>query len=711
MKYLRITYILLILGILFFPGICIEASGSEWDASEEESYYQELKDKSPEAAEHFRSAGEALDRNELVTAANNYRIVIALVPDFAPAFRRLSYITVNDLEAVELAFKAFGLDRHPYNKKAVAKSLIRSTIRYYKKAQTYAKEAADELPKDVKAQALLCHIAFINEDFQTFKQALSRLKQLEPGGILTHYYLAKEAVVDKRWTDAEAELLRARQLGLSAKVAEALSTEYGIRYNIIRSRLLLYLPDVLWVLAIWLGFLLLLLAVGKILSRLTLASLKKQPPLKNKDIPPGEKRMRFVYSVVLLLTIIYFYISIPMSILLVIVLFGGIILSFPYMGQFPILPVFGTVVFIAANIWVILKSLFIRCKAQGKGPGLRLEEISAPMFFALLREMSQKVGPARVDTVFVIPEANIAIFERGSLWKHLRGNTEKCLTIGLGILKGMTRKQLKVLLAHELGHLNNNDYQVGSLAFHVRWKIYSFMKFLSSAGMDNWLNPVWIFLKSFYPVFQHISHGASRFEEFMADRFAALNYGIKPFIRSFRHIVRRYIEFELITLIEIIRADKEERQIRNIYRLNVPDRWPHHFQQVWPRQLFIQWWRQWPEHVPLKGTKKDFIKRVKQAMQEMSPIRMVEALYHEAMNDDSSPLDSHPSPQERIRYIMRLGHNVDARDNKEQAWGLFNFSRAFLEDLAHQFHEKKKREWKLIESKRLDEMMKYENSE
>ena len=202
MKYIRITCILLISGIFFTPGIYIEASGSELDDKEEEKYYQLLKEKSKEAAEHFRAAGEALGRNEFETAENNYRKVITLVPDFAPALRRLSYITVNYIEAVDLAFKALGLDRHPDNKRAVALALIRPNIGYYSKAQPFAMAAADEMPKDAKAQALLCYIAFINKDFLTFKLALSRLKQLEPEKIVTHYYSVKEAIVDKRWVDA-----------------------------------------------------------------------------------------------------------------------------------------------------------------------------------------------------------------------------------------------------------------------------------------------------------------------------------------------------------------------------------------------------------------------------------------------------------------------------------------------------------------------------
>jgi hypothetical protein len=106
MKHIRITCILLISGILFSTGIFIEAGGSELDDKEEEKYYQLLKEKSKEAAEHFRAAREAMGRNEFETAENNYRKVITLVPDFAPALRRLSYITVNDPEAVVEALGA-----------------------------------------------------------------------------------------------------------------------------------------------------------------------------------------------------------------------------------------------------------------------------------------------------------------------------------------------------------------------------------------------------------------------------------------------------------------------------------------------------------------------------------------------------------------------------------------------------------------------------
>jgi hypothetical protein len=225
------------------------------------------------------------------------------------------------------------------------------------------------------------------------------LKQLEPEELLTHYYLAKEAIVDERWVDAEAELLRARQLGLSAETADELSAAYSIRYHIIRSRLLLYLPAALWIFGIWIGFMPVLLAVGKLLSWLTLTFIKKYDPLKKREISPGEKRTRFIYSLVLVLTFIYFYISLPMIFLLVIVCGGGIILSISYTSQSFVIFSIAVGTGLAALLWMMLKCFFIRHKIEREDHGLRLEESSAPLFFALLREVSQKIGTVQVDKV------------------------------------------------------------------------------------------------------------------------------------------------------------------------------------------------------------------------------------------------------------------------------------------------------------------------
>lgn len=264
-------------------------------------------------------------------------------------------------------------------------------------------------------------------------------------------------------------------------------------------------------------------------------------------------------------------------------------------------------------------------------------------------------------------------------------------------MKGLTRMQLKALLAHELVHLNISDYQADLLAHHVILKVNSFMKSLDAGGMNIIFNPLWLFLKSFYPILMQISQGASRIEEIMADRIAVLNYGIKSFIQGFRQIIRRYIEFELISLIEITQAEREERQVRNLYRLKTPGRWPQHFLQEW-KQMLKHWAQQWPEQIPKKAKKKTLTRMLDRELDEeiqaISPFRLVEELYYESFNNASTPTDSHPSPKERIRYMMGLGHQVDIRDNKEQAWTLFNFSNVFLKNLSSLLQGKKKKELK-----------------
>ncbi|NIM16655.1 MAG: M48 family metalloprotease [Candidatus Aminicenantes bacterium] len=660
---------LLILLVSILVSMLVIISGhlyaSERDQEKEAQYYKQLEQKSPQAAEYFREATEALDRGESKIAADKYKQVLDLVEDFAPAYRRLSYVTEQDKQALRYARRALKINNHPYNKMAVVTALLRFTDKtYHGEALPLAQEVAKELPDDPQAYILLCQTALANYKDVLFNAAVLKLKTLDPDGMATHYFMGISAAMAEDWERAEKEILRTKELGLPAAIADKILEESGIKDRAQKWRIFRYS---IYGIVVWAVVLVLLLLTGMVLSKLTLVSVEKQDPHVTGEPSAGIRLMRRIYKVILGMSSIYFYISLPVVIILVLAAGGGVIYGFYTVGRIPIKLVLIIVVLMFVTIGAMIKSLFIRPKEEDPGP--RLEEKEAPKLFQVLREVAQKVGTQMVDTVFIVSGAEIAVFERGSLWKRFLGKTERCLILGLGVLKGLTQLQLKSILAHEFGHLYNKDTAGGTLALHVRRSIHASAQAMAEGGAARWYNPAWLFINGFYRIFLRISEGASRLQEVLADQLSALAYGAKAFVQGLSSVIKRSIEFNLMANIEITQAEKEKRELHNLYTLEVPKNWPEGF----------------------------FSQEEGSSQEEKSPPELIEAEFKEALEQPTSAYDSHPAPQKRIEWVKRLKTPEKETNNEKTAWELLENPESLEKRMTKELYENVK-QWRVMQA-------------
>jgi hypothetical protein len=76
------------------------------------------------------------------------------------------------------------------------------------------------------------------------------------------------------------------------------------------------------------------------------------------------------------------------------------------------------------------------------------------------------------------------------------------------------------------------------------------------------------FLRIYHFLFRRISHGASRLQEVLADRMAAVKYGADAFEEGLTHVIRRSVEFPFAVNQEIGLAIEGNRSLRNLYALS-----------------------------------------------------------------------------------------------------------------------------------------------
>jgi Zn-dependent protease with chaperone function len=615
----------LALPLLAFPA---RASLKEQVADFDRRTTAELAARDAEAAELFARARQATDGNDLNTAAELYTRVRERDPWFSHATRRLcgvERLRGNGDSAVALCREAFKADPSPANESALALAILtrheESRADDVQEAYGHARNAAGQEPGDGYAQLVLCQCAIAAKELRVLESCAANLRQIDPGTPSTLFFSAIDQASRGRLDEAQADLDRARALGLGDDAYR--STSRAI--NDARSPLDRY-GGIAWrSLFGWLGGLALLLGTGAILSRLTLAAISRVPREPGGHARGIDAALRRTYRVVLWLTCGYYYASLPVVALVVLAGGGGLIYLCFAVGRIPIKLVLIALLFVVWSLVAIARSVFVRVRDED--PGEQLDLLEHPRLRAVLDEVAARIGTRPVDAVYVTPGTDIAVLERGGLLRQLRGNSQRCLVLGAGVLDGMRVHELKAILAHEYGHFHNEDTAGGGFALSVRRSVLTMAIHLAQRGVASPFNPAWWFVRGFHAVFLRVSQGASRLQEVLADRWAAFAYGPAAFRRGLTHVVQRSVCFNAHMSATLEEAVKDKRPLLNAYAF---------------------------------------------APQKPVDAKKIEEAVQEAMNRAASPYDSHPRPADRIEWVERLAAAAppESAEDAGDAWGL-----------------------------------------
>src|SRR5206468_10056730 len=80
-------------------------------------------------------------------------------------------------------------------------------------------------------------------------------------------------------------------------------------------------------------------------------------------------------------------------------------------------------------------------------------------------------------------------------------------------------------------------------------------------------NPVWLFILGYQRIFLRVTLGASRLQEILADRYAAITYGAQNFIDGLQKVTRQAVAFPLQADYEVRQSFELNRPLSNLYDL------------------------------------------------------------------------------------------------------------------------------------------------
>ena len=631
---MRAPAIAILLLVAVAPGLVSQQSVDSFSVR----ITQQLARTNPKAAAVFQLANQARDSGDLSRAETLYRQVRQMAPDFQDATRRLCSVVMElgrRREALTLCHQALTAQPTPDIRAAVTSLLIQRTptdsptAADIKVAVSYSRVLVADSQWTEFGLVTACQAAIAGQDMELLRSCSARLERVGSPDA-SHYAIWLLDMAQGDYAAARVHLEEGRAAGMSSKLyAQLMEVTQQSRPFLLK----LARPVGLTV-AVWLGGLILLLVLGLVLSAATLRAVQRPPVVQPGATPAITVRLRRVYRTVLWLCCAYYYISLPLVVLLVLALGGGMIYAFFVIGLIPIKLILIILVAVVLTVGAAINSIFVRVKDED--PGQRLNLDNSPDLRSVLGEVARAINTRPVDNVYLTPGTDLAVMERGGMLRQLRGRTERCLILGIGVLDGMKLGAFKALLAHEYGHFSHRDTAGGGFALAVRRSLFRMAHALAEEDVATWYNPVWLFLQAFSPVFLRISQGASRLQEVLADTWAAMVYGAELFEQGLRHVVERSIRFG--AHVDATVKDVIDRQ-----------------------QLLINLYTHRPAVTAAEGD--------------------IQAAVDAAMKAQPTPYDSHPAPSQRLEWVRAIAAQPAHRsgvDDDADAWVLFR-DRATLE--------------------------------
>jgi len=306
-------------------------------------------------------------------------------------------------------------------------------------------------------------------------------------------------------------------------------------------------------------------------------------------------------------------------IFLVIIVAASITYGFVMLGQIPIKLVAILVIGGLVTIYTLVRSLFIKVERVDPGRSLQYEE--APGLWDLSRDMAVNLNTRPVDEIRITPGTELCVYEKGTWRERSQDKAQRVMLLGVGVLNDFKQNGFRAVLAHEYGHFTHRDTAGGDIALRVNNDMMKFAHAMIATGQANWWNIAFQFLRVYHFIFRRISHGATRLQEVLADRVAALQYGPLAFEEGLTHVVGKSVEFHHLAVKEIEDSVAVQRALQNLYELR---------------------------------------------LEENSDLQQQ---IEKSMNRETSEDDTHPSPNDRFRLTRKItGANESAATGMVWDW-------------------------------------------
>lgn len=160
-------------------------------------------------------------------------------------------------------------------------------------------------------------------------------------------------------------------------------------------------------------------------------------------------------------------------------------------------------------------------------PGPQLAADEQPRLFGALRGVAEATGQAMPAEVYLIPDANAWVSQRGGVMGF---HSRRVMGLGLPLLRALTVPQFSAVIAHEFGHFHAGDTRLGPWIYKTRGAIGRTLQGLAD---NSFLQKPFEWYGS---TFLRVTQAISRRQELAADALAAEIVGARPLGEGLRAV-------------------------------------------------------------------------------------------------------------------------------------------------------------------------------
>lgn len=160
-------------------------------------------------------------------------------------------------------------------------------------------------------------------------------------------------------------------------------------------------------------------------------------------------------------------------------------------------------------------------------PGPRLHPQEQPDLFRELRTIADATGQAMPAEVYLVPEVNAWVTERGGI---MGIGSRRVMGLGLPLLQALSVSEVRAVVAHEFGHFHGGDTRLGPWIYKTRAAIG---RTLENLRGQEWLQ---VPFRAYAGLFLRLTLAVSRRQEYTADALASKVAGAQPLISGLRKI-------------------------------------------------------------------------------------------------------------------------------------------------------------------------------
>ena len=171
-------------------------------------------------------------------------------------------------------------------------------------------------------------------------------------------------------------------------------------------------------------------------------------------------------------------------------------------------------------------------------PGPLLNPAGQPRLFNELQSVAKAVGETMPADVYVTPEMNAGVLQRGR---------RRVMVLGLPLMQVLTVNEMRAVLAHEFGHYHGGDTRLGPWIYRTREAIERAIRNASRSSELLQLPFLW-----YGRMFMRVTQAVSRQQELAADALAARTFGARSMIGGLRAVARGSVAWTIYWGSEVV---------------------------------------------------------------------------------------------------------------------------------------------------------------